>query len=409
MSKLKILANCEKMHLEVNLGVGHFNMNLFAALRNEFNIKIVCQVSPEMKSSYYKLSHVYDELIPSRHFLPSRLNNASWLGEWLYDILKQMDAFYHKKRIDNSLKGTMIEYFPHHFQFTTGQLPKVITCHDLHIFDIPWKYEPREPILKRFIDNMKSASAILTEFPRTFEDLPSMIDGTRDKIFLVASPTLMADVPLKRSSVRKMKEKYLANGGQHLLLFPAQLQAHKNHKNLFSAVSALKKSGTPIKLVCPGSEFKPEITKDIIQHRDSLGLKEHVFFPGFISNEDLRSLYEICTAVISPSLAEGGAYINQEAIAFGRPSACAGIKSAHAHLKQMGAVVPFFNPLDVTEIVNVIRELIKNGTVIVNNNRQARENIARWTWKRVAKRYRDVFHWVANGCQPDEKPSQSEY
>lgn len=407
LPKLKILANCEKMRIGVSLGVTHFNLKLFAALRKEFHLKIACQVTPETMDSYRARTEIYDALVSPRNSPPSRPNKAPWMGQKLFNVLKRIHELYHEKRYDCFSKGAVIEYHPHHFQFAIGQLPKVTTCHDLHIFDVPWKYKPRELSLNLFNDNLQSASAILTEFPRTFEDLPSKVEGTGDKIFLVASPTLLDNSPLHESSLQKMKEKYFSRGEPDLLIYPAQLQAHKNHKNLLSAIRVLIDSGKPVKLVCPGSDFKLGITKEIKEHRDSLGLQDFVFFPGFVSDEDLRALYEICTAVISPSLAEGGAYINQEAIVFGKPSACADIKSARMHIRQMGAVVPFFDPHDVKDIADTIRKMIKDGSKIVEKNRQAREKIASWTWKRVAERYVDVFYWVIKGCNPEEKPPQS--
>ena len=176
-------------------------------------------------------------------------------------MLQRTFILLNKKRFNKSIQKCSLEYLPHHFQNTVApNLPKVITCLDIHIYDVPWKYKSgHQVLLNRFKSNIVNSSAILFPFPRPFRVLPSLIKGIENKIFLTICPTLLGDISVRHDIVEEMRIKYFADKQTNLLIYPAQLQEHKNHKNLCAAINILRKSGHDIRLVCPGSDFKQEI------------------------------------------------------------------------------------------------------------------------------------------------------
>lgn len=402
---MKIVSNCEGVHPGPTLGVAHFTWSLFAALRAEFDVQIACQVLPDLVSDY-RAQSVCDDVVPSHAVAPSWLGGSSLPIRVLRSAYRRASAARSTSQYSESLKGCTVEYVPHHFQRPIGKLPTVVTCFDLHIFDVPWKYRPRQPLLKRFVSLMRSASAIVTPFKRPFRKLPSVVAGVEEKVFLTICPTLLADDPLDNRLLQQMRTKFGVQGNSRLLLYPAMLQEHKNHKNLLAALAILRAGGKDIRLICPGPDFRPEITRSIIRHAESLGLGDAVSWPGLMTSEEIRCLYELCTAVVSPSLAEGGNAIAQEAISFGKPVACADTEASREHIALMGANVPLFSGNDPESIAEGIWEIIRNGSSLVASNERARKRIEAWTWHRVAERYTHILHWVAEGCRPGDKPER---
>ena len=142
--------------------------------------------------------------------------------------------------------------------------------------------------------------------------------------------------------------------------------------------------GRPVRLVCTGGAAQPPTWADALTDRVRyLGLDD-VHFPGYVDGEDLRALYRAATAVITPSLAEGGAYIAQEAVVHGTAVANANIASARAHLARMELDVPTFDPYDVDEIASTIAAIVDDPDTIVAGYGPAAEIISTWTWDGLA-------------------------
>lgn len=407
---MRIVANCEGIRLKEarSLGVSHFTSKTFAALRQDHGVEIVGQVSSEDLPDYEasglcdSLCCRYDEKPPKgkQKQQPSRPVRAWRKG------LKLVRRPFQQRRYRQAIQDCLLEYSPHHFLPGTSGLPRVILCHDLHIYDVPWKYNPREPLLNRFIHNMQSASAILVPYVRPFKHLPDYVPGIEDKLFLVDGPTLLGDVPLLPEVVADLKTKLFSHldPDSKLVLYPGVLQEHKNHKTLISAIAILKDQGHPIHLVCPGSSFRKKITDDIMQHVADLNVGDRVTFPGFVTSEEVRALYELCDAVVSPSLAEGGNAIAQEAIAFGRPVACANTEPSRQHVAFMQANVPLFDGTDPASIAHSLWDIISQREAYLRANEPARQRVDTWSWSRVAGRCLEAYTWVANGSNPDDKP-----
>jgi glycosyltransferase involved in cell wall biosynthesis len=266
----------------------------------------------------------------------------------------------------------------------------VVTCHDLHVFDIPWKYPNQQSVAQLFSDNMRTAKCILTHFPRTALHLPGHVDGLATPIVLTPSPAMLDTSRPDDAELAHARERFKITGAVPVLLYPAQLQQHKNHRNLFTALAKYTQqhaADRPPMLICPGSEFRPYHTEQLQRHAQELGIAEQVQMPGFVSDTELRSLYTLCDAVIAPSLAEGGAYIAYEAILFRKPVACSNLDSARMHLEMAHAQVPLFDPFEPAAIAQSIRLLLTQGGTLVARNELACRTINGWTFEMVAQHY----------------------
>lgn len=136
--------------------------------------------------------------------------------------------------------------------------------------------------------------------------------------------------------------------------YPAQFWAHKNHATLLDAFENFIK--TPgfeeIKLILPGSNQgnQPYIESMIKQK----GLTQHVLMPGFISDEDLKWLYQNAIALVFPSLLGPTNMPLLEAIYLNCKIACSDL-IGHKELLNNDAY--FFDPLAATDLKNVLIQL----------------------------------------------------
>jgi hypothetical protein len=111
------------------------------------------------------------------------------------------------------------------------------------------------------------------------------------------------------------------------LIYPANFWKHKNHEMLLTAFGIARRSGLAddIHLVCTGAPGARQ--QWLKQAAHSLGLENHVLFPGYLANAELLALVTNSAGVIFPSLYEGFGLPVIEAMATGVPVACSNITS----------------------------------------------------------------------------------
>lgn len=383
------------MHLagdRATLGIAHFTASALGELRREWGWEVEVVVDDALLAEYGEDRRAFLDVITPRSEIAPRGRRPFWRRGLAR--LRPPPA-------------PQAEYVPHPFfeALSRPPTPVLLCCFDLHIVDVPEKYgRHRDRLFQVYARSLARASAVVVPFPRPFRLLPSLVPGVADKLFLTACPTLLGDIPLREEVLRSVRERFGPPPGSRLLLYPGALHVHKNHVRLIEALSILIARGQRVTLVCPGSEHAPEATAAIREAIRSFGVEAHVVLPGFLSSEEVRGLYECCDLAVSPSHAEGGNAIVQEAIHFGRPVACSGIDAAREHVRFMGASVPFFDPDDAGDIARAIEGVLADPAACVAANRSARETVQSWTWERLARRYAEILDWLVAGADPRARP-----
>lgn len=364
--KLRVLANLRGITPGKTLGVGHFTFSLLRALRDlETDIRIV--VSPAQKAAYDELPGIADEI-----------------------ALVPPDAA--------ALQDFDLEYLPHQFQTGLSPLPRVATCFDLHLFDVPWKYSPRETYVRLFENALLPAEALLFPFLRPFERIGDMLPVHPPKHF-IHCPTLLGDTPLREEDLARARRGHASYVDRPFLLYPSQLQAHKNHARLLEALAVLRRGGTDAALICPGSDFDATLRRQLTGRARELDLEDAVCFTGPIDNGELRALYHLCTAAVSPSLIEGGNMIAQEALHFRKPVACADTEASRIQNRLMEAAIPLFSPEDPEDMARCLLRLLREGPDLVEANAGATEIVRSWTWEKTARACAEVFRRTVRRCK----------
>lgn len=362
----RIIVNCEKLPFGKTLGVSHFLINLCTALSSECELIYAVPDIKEFESSAV------------RTIIESSASDIVSLSEATGKFMSSGNEF--------------VELLPHHFQEPKFAPKSIMICHDLHIYDIEWKYKNVEELRRIYKDNIHKASAVITHFPRTYYALERMAGIQKKSLYLTESPLLL--------DTRRPKDSHSITehtaGNTPVLIFPAQLQEHKNHQSLIYAVSALKNKNQQVRIICPGTTFDDRFRAKLVALAKELDVEEDIVFAGRLSDGELRKLYWACDGVIIPSLAEGGAYVALEAIAAEIPVAVNRIDSAQQHIKSFGGKVHFFDANDVESTAVAINKLVSaNVDDWRNDNTVARYRIDQATWERVAEKWFAVLRWLS--------------
>lgn len=137
--------------------------------------------------------------------------------------------------------------------------------------------------------------------------------------------------------------------------YPAQFWAHKNHHGVLQAFRMfVDRNGSNYKLVFCGSD---KGNLDYIKHVvNDFGLKDQVFFLGFVSEETIYTLYKNALCLIMASHFGPTNMPPIEAMEIGCPVICSDLKG---HREILGDAAVYFNSYDAESILEAMEIVTK--------------------------------------------------
>ena len=150
---------------------------------------------------------------------------------------------------------------------------------------------------------------------------------------------------------------------KRFLIYPANFWAHKNHEMLITSFGIARSMGLSddVKLVCTGA---PGTRRDFLMDLvNRLGLRNHIIFPGYVTDAQLGILMTNAIAMVFPSLYEGFGLPVIEAMANGIPVACSNVTSLP---EVAGNAAITFNPKIPKQIANAMLELVNNPDKVIS-------------------------------------------
>jgi glycosyltransferase involved in cell wall biosynthesis len=247
----------------------------------------------------------------------------------------------------------------------SAPVPIVLTVHDLLPFRrpdfVPGAYGP---VLRTLVRRAASAAArIITISEQSAADI-------RD----VLAPGAEIDViPL-------------AGGGAHpdagserehdLLLALGNRMPHKNFIALLGAIAVIPESLRP-RLVITGGGSNDPLTAEVAR----LGLGRWVELTGWLSTDQIETLYSRATAVVIPSLFEGFGLPILEGMARGCPVICSDLPVLR---EVAGDAAVYFDPMRTESIAATISRTLSDRARLADLATLGRARSARYSWARTA-------------------------
>jgi len=160
---------------------------------------------------------------------------------------------------------------------------------------------------------------------------------------------------------------------------------HKNLKRLLEAFQIAQAKHPDLNLVLAGKRDKTFLAlKALATLR---GIK-NVHFTGFISEANLRWLYENAQAYVFPSLSEGFGLPGLEAMIHGCPL----ISSNATCLPEVyGAAAVYFDPLSVEDMAETIDKVLGSEKLRKEMVSKGRKQADKYSWQRMAEQTLEVY------------------
>jgi glycosyltransferase involved in cell wall biosynthesis len=169
-------------------------------------------------------------------------------------------------------------------------------------------------------------------------------------------------------------------GDRPFLFYPAQFWAHKNHVTLLEALRELREDGFDLSLVLVGSD---QGNLEFVRNRAlELGVIDRVFFPGFVSRDDLIALYRHAAALVYPSTCGPENLPPLEAFALGCPVIAGLVPGAVEQLSDAALLVP---PTDAVAVAGAVKTLLTNPDRRAELVRLGRQRAQRFTRRDFAR------------------------
>jgi glycosyltransferase involved in cell wall biosynthesis len=222
----------------------------------------------------------------------------------------------------------------------------------------------------------RQASAILTYSQFVKADVAGFTGVNPDKItvtHLAADKIMAAPEPIADLADKQF------------LLYVGRPMSHKNLERLIEAFGSLKAQHPKLKLVLAG---RPDANYRRLEALVQKQAVQGVIFAGFVTEGQLRWLYEHCAAYVFPSLSEGFGLPGLEAMLHGAPV----VSSNATCLPEIyGDAAHYFDPLDVQAMAGAINEVLTDKDLRAELIKKGVEQAKKYSWQRTAEQTLAIY------------------
>lgn len=160
---------------------------------------------------------------------------------------------------------------------------------------------------------------------------------------------------------------------------------HKNLGRLIDAFVLLQKSHPDLTLVLAGKiDDMYRVFVDRVKREDI----KNVMFTDFVTDQELRWLYENCQAYVFPSLSEGFGLPALEAMLHGAPLVST---NATCSPEVYGNGAHYFDPHNTDDMVAKISDVLDNPRFRKQLIARGKKQASKYSWERMARQTLEVY------------------
>jgi glycosyltransferase involved in cell wall biosynthesis len=266
----------------------------------------------------------------------------------------------------------------------------VVTFHDMTFFLYPQLHTRAKrlffPLAIRY--SARHADALISVSESTRQDAIRLAGVEPGKIFTVPLGVSQDFHPISDPVARnQIRERYRLP--EDFILYVGLVEPRKNLPLLVKSYKALVERGISLPLVIVGRFGW--MYQEVLDLVEALGIKERVWFAGYIPQEDLPIVYNLASLFVYPSLYEGFGLPVLEAMACGVPVVATSVSSLPEVAGQAGLLVP---PGDETALTQAMQAVLTDPDVRQQLTEKGPQRASQFTWKRTALSTLKVYRHV---------------
>jgi len=269
--------------------------------------------------------------------------------------------------------------------------PFVVTVHDIGPLTHPEFFNNRPQwIMKRSIGQMiNKADAIICVSQATSDDLLNYAGRklNEDRVHIIGegvSPVFFSDG--NEQCLTGLS--HMPKAGTPFILSTGKISPRKNIQGVIEALSLILDDIPHHLVLVGGSGWEMD---QVHAQLNTPRLAERVHMVGYVSDEQLITLYKAASAYVHPSLFEGFGLTLLEAMAAGCPVITSNVFSLP---EVAGDAALLVNPHDAREIANAIKSVCLDTSISNGLIRMGRDRVAYFSWDEAARKLADVYHQI---------------
>jgi glycosyltransferase involved in cell wall biosynthesis len=280
------------------------------------------------------------------------------------------------------------------FTLPPSRMPGLLTVHDLSFVRYPHGAHP--PLLvwlsKAVPRSLSRARHVLADSQNTRLDLIELMQVLPERITVigagvdkrfrcVADPAQLAEVRARY----RLPERFI--------LGMSTLEPRKNFTGLIAAFNRLAagQAHTDLHLVIAGGKgwnYEP-----IFAVAEASPVRERIYFPGFVADDDLPALYSLAGLFAFPSHYEGFGIPVLEAMACGTPVVCADNSSLP---EVAGDAALLVKATDTDGLADAMGRLVVDSPLRERLVSLGAQQVRRFTWETAARRLLEVYEAIGH-------------
>jgi len=248
---------------------------------------------------------------------------------------------------------------------------QAVTMHDANIYAVPHAYTWAFRVKYQFLFRQfaRRARLILTDSKFSQNELAKYLKVLPQTFKVVH---LGGNHLLHLNADDEILTRNALTYGSYILAVASQ----SPHKNFLRLIEAIKLVKTGIKFILTGGQ-----SAHVFQQAGLVELPSNVKHLGYVSDRELKSLYNNALGFIFPSLYEGFGLPVLEAMSCGCPVLC----SRAASLPEVGGeAVLYFNPMQVDDLAAKLQQFITDVDQQTELRRRGMIQAARFDWEKTA-------------------------
>ena len=380
-----------------NRGIGRYSTSLVKEIiHNRGSHEIFIVLNGSFSDSIDSIREDFESLLPQDNIkvwhslTPVSFNNNE--NDWRREVAElSYEAFLSSLKPDMVLVTSLFEGLGDDAITSIGNLsnltPTALILYDL----IPLIYRKtylENPVVEKWyenkLDNLRRADLLLAISESSRQEAITYLGIPPQNVITISGAADAHFLPVEIDD--KTKYRVLEHYGikRSFILYTGGIDYRKNIEGLIRAYASLPKSlleKHQLAVVCsiqPGS--RKELEKLALQH----GLKrEDLILTGFVSDEDLNLLYNLCTVFVFPSYHEGFGLPALEAMSCGKAVIGANTSSLPEVIGREDAL---FDPRSDQSINHKLIQVLTDDSFRNSLEFHGIEQARKFSWDKSAKR-----------------------
>lgn len=234
-----------------------------------------------------------------------------------------------------------------------------------------------------FTNSIPNAEAILVDSETGLEDVLKFYPTDKEKIKVLPYPPpnyLRRDYGVEE--LGKIREKY--HLPPRFLFYPANFWPHKNHKLIIQALNNIKiNHRLKISVVFVGSNpVRYGEFDNVWELADKYGLKDQVYYHGYVPNKDMGVLYKLADALVMPTFFGPTNIPYLEAFAVGCPVIGSDIRGIREQIGDAGLLV---DPTSSEDLAAAILKIWNDAGLRESLIRRGYDKIRSWNFEKFSE------------------------